>query len=302
MTTVNVTKASGGQERYEESKLRHSLAPRNATKWPPEARGIPQGLASAGAGEQIIDHIAGAVSEMLHDGISTQKIYKEAFRLLRNYSDRSAGRYKLKEAILELGPTGYPFEKFVGELLSRLGYQTQTGIVVEGNCVSHEIDVIAEKDKEHLMIECKFHNRKGHKCNVKVPLYIQSRFKDVETKWSTRPGHENKYHRGWVVTNTRFTDDALQYGKCIGLKLLSWDYPKNEGLKDLIGRVNLHPITCLSTLTKEEKQLLLGKNVVFCMQLCEDEKVLNHIGLNPRKKNQVLKEALDICSVNEKGQ
>jgi len=275
MKSVNVTKASGEQEPYDESKLRHSLA-------------------SAGAGEQIIDHIAGAVSDMLYDGISTQKIYKEAFCLLKNYSDRSVGRYKLKEAILELGPTGYPFEKFVGELLNRLGYTTEVGVIVEGDCVSHEIDVIAEKDKEHFMIECKFHNRKGHTCNVKIPLYIQSRFKDVETNWSSRPGRQYKHHRGWVVTNTRFTDDALQYGTCAGLKLLSWDYPKNEGLKDLISRVNLHPITCLSTLYKEEEQALLNHGVVFCMQLCEDNKVLDRLGLDSRQ----LKEARDICNVN----
>jgi hypothetical protein len=202
---LNVTKASRKLEPYDESKLRHSLA-------------------SAGADEQIINHIAGAVKDMLYEGISTQKIYKEAFRLLRNYSNRSAGRYKLKEALLELGPTGYPFEKFVGELLNRLGYTTEVGVIVAGNCVSHEIDVIAKKNDEHFMIECKFHNRKGHKCNVKIPLYIQSRFKDVETNWSNLPGHENKQHRGWVVTNTRFTVRKLCRTKTaeLGLPQKRW--------------------------------------------------------------------------------
>lgn len=280
MDTINVTKASGEKEPFDENKLRHSLK-------------------SAGADQQIIDRIANAISEILYDGISTQEIYKRAFRLLRQYSDRSAGRYKLKEALLELGPTGYPFEKFVGELLKRLGYHTETGIVVEGNCVSHEIDVIAEKDNKHFMIECKFHNQKGHKCNVKVPLYIQSRFKDVERNWSSQPGHEDKQHQGWVVTNTRFTKDALQYGKCINLKLLSWDYPQNNGLKDLISKVNLHPITCFSTLSKKDKQQLLQQNIVFCQQLCENDKILTSIGLDSRKKNQVLKEAQDICNTNK---
>jgi hypothetical protein len=279
MTPITVTKASGEKESFDENKLRRSLN-------------------SAGANQQIIDRIANAISEILYDGISTQKIYNEAFRLLRQYSDRTAGRYKLKEAILELGPTGYPFERFVGELLSRLGYNTRTGIIVEGNCVSHEIDVIAEKDDEHFMIECKFHNRKGHTCNVKIPLYIQSRFKDVETNWRSLPGHEHKQHRGWVVTNTRFTEDALQYGTCAGLKLLSWDYPKHEGLKDLISEVNLHPITCLSTLHKEEKQFLLERNIVFCMQICEDHKILDPLGLGIRQQNKVLKEARAICNYN----
>ncbi|PAU94275.1 ATPase [Aliifodinibius salipaludis] len=280
MVPITVTKASGEKEPFDENKLRRSLN-------------------SAGADQQIIDRIANAISGILYDGISTQEIYKRAFRLLRQYSDRSAGRYKLKEALLELGPTGYPFEKFVGELLKRLGYHTETGIVVEGNCVSHEIDVIAEKDDKHFMIECKFHNRKGHTCNVKVPLYIQSRFQDVERNWSNQSGHEDKQHQGWVVTNTRFTKDALQYGNCIGLKLLSWDYPQNNGLKDLISQVNLHPVTCLSTLSKKDKQQLLQQNVIFCQQLCENDKILTSIGLDNRKKNQVLKEAQDICNVNK---
>lgn len=278
MAPITVTKASGEKEPFDEKKLRRSLA-------------------SAGANDQIINQIAEGISDILYNGISTQKIYKEAFRLLRNYSNRFAGRYKLKEAILELGPTGYPFEKFVGELLKRLGYQTETGIMVNGNCVSHEIDVIAEKDDKHFMIECKFHNRKGHKCNVKVSLYIQSRFKDVERNWSSQPGHEDKQHQGWVVTNTRFTTDALQYGKCVGLKLLSWDYPENNGLKDLINHINLHPITSLSTLSNQKKKLLLEQNVVFCKQICEDKQVLKSIGLNNRKVNEVFKEAMDICNV-----
>lgn len=282
MGTVAVTKASGEKEPYNENKLRSSLA-------------------NAGADRQIIEQITRTIEDILYDGIPTKKIYKEAFRLLRQHSNHSAGRYKLKEAILELGPTGYPFEKFVGELLSRLGYSTQTGIIVEGDCVSHEIDVVAEKDDEYFMIECKFHNRKGHKCNVKIPLYIQSRFKDVEKNWSSQPRHEDKRHRGWVVTNTRFTKDARDYGECVGLRLLSWDYPEQNGLKDLIGRVNLHPITSLSRLSKKEKQQLLEKDVVFCLQLCEDEQILSSIGMDNRKKNRILKEAQDICKTNEVG-
>lgn len=279
MSVINVTKASGELEPYDESKLRKSLR-------------------SAGAGKQLVDYIARSINEMLVEGISTRKLYREAFRLLRQHSTRTAGRYKLKEAIFELGPTGYPFERFIAELLNRQGYVTQTGQIIEGNCVSHEVDVLAEKDGEHFLVECKFHNRKDHKCNVKVPLYIQSRFLDVKRKWSRLPGHENKNHYGWVVTNTRFTEDARQYGNCIGLKLLSWDYPQNMGLKDLISRVNLHPITCLSSLEDKHKQELLEMNVVFCLQLVEYDKALNSLDLDDQKKREVLKEADAISRFN----
>ena len=80
--------------------------------------------------------------------------------------------------------------------------------------------------------------------------------------------------------------------------MLSWDYPQKEGLKDLIHRVNLHPITSILTLTKQEKQQLLERDIIFCMQLCEDEKILEPLGLHARKKKKVLKEAQEICSIN----
>lgn len=277
MAPVHVTKYSGETEEYDESKLRQSLR-------------------SAGADSVLVDYISGEIQNMLYEGISTQKIYKEAFRLLKSESQRSAGRYKLKEALFELGPSGYPFERFIAELLNRLGYQTEVGVIVQGDCVSHEIDVIAQKDDSYLLVECKFHNRNENRCNVKVPLYIQSRFQDVKRNWSSLPGHKNKTHKGWVVTNTRFTSDAEKYGHCIGLELLSWDYPKNSGLKDLIGRMNLHPVTCLSSLTKEEKTRLLKHNIIFCRQLCEDKNRMKSAGINPRNVNSIAKEAEEICN------
>ncbi len=281
MGSVNVTKASGGTEPYDESKLRQSLA-------------------GAGADQEIIDRIADTVDQMLYDGISTQKLYREAFRLLKQHSNRFAGRYKLKEALFELGPTGYPFEKFTAELLKRLGYTTEVGQIIEGNCVSHEVDVVAEKGDDFFIVECKFHNRKDHKCNVQVPLYIQSRFEDVKRKWSRKPGHKGKNHHGWVVTNTRFTNDAQQYGKCIGLNLLSWDYPENKGLKDLISRVNLHPVTCLSTLSSDEKKKFLEQDIIFCQQLAEDKSVLDEMGWDSRKSGNIYREAKAIATFNNK--
>jgi len=277
ITPINVTKASGEQEHFDESKLRRSLR-------------------NAGASDPVIDSITQSVKDLLVDGISTRKIYREAFRQLRAESQRVAGRYKLKEAILELGPTGFPFERFVAEILNRVGYKTEVGVKVQGDCVTHEIDVIAVKDDHYYMVECKFHNKKENTCNVHIPLYIQSRFLDVKNNWTRQPGHAGKEHTGYVVTNTRFTQDALTYGECIGLNLLSWDYPKNNGLKDVISRLNLHPITCLSALTKAEKALLTDKGIVLTVQLYENKNALNEIGMDQRKVNRVIKEAKAICS------
>jgi len=279
MSAVNVTKASGEKEPYDESKLRASLA-------------------NAGAQKELINEISQSITEILYEGIATKKIYREAFRQLKSASQKSAGRYKLKEAILELGPTGFPFEKFVAELLRQMGYQTEVGVTVQGDCVTHEVDVLATKGNEYFMIECKFHNRKENTCNVKVPLYIQSRFLDLKKNLSSLPGHEYKKHIGWIVTNTRFTIDAVQYGECVGLKLLSWDYPLKNGLKDLITRIGLHPVTSLSSINKKEKEMLLEMDVIFCTQLNENPDHLSKIGMDNRKAGRVLKEVTAICNSN----
>lgn len=277
---VNVTKYSGDKEPFNEVKLRQSLQ-------------------SAGANSILTDHIVNQIKGNLYEGISTQKLYKEAFRLLSTNSERSAGRYRLKEALFELGPSGYPFEKFIAELLNRLGYKTDVGITLQGECVAHEIDVIAQNDDAYLLVECKFHNRNENRCNVKVPLYIQSRFQDLKKILGRLPGHKEKIHKGWVVTNTRFTSDAEKYGTCVGLKLLSWDFPRKNGIKDLITYLNLHPVTCLSHLTKEEKRQLLSHDIIFCRQVCEDKKRLEQAGINPRQINRIAKEAKEICNYDE---
>src|SRR5690554_1359610 len=171
------------------------------------------------ASEELIQQIVAQVENQLYDGISTKKIYQTAFKILKAKSRVSASKYKLKKALMELGPSGFPFEKLVGKLFDHEGFATTVGVIVKGNCVEHEVDVIAQKNNKHYMIECKYHNDQGKYCNVKTPLYIHSRFLDVENQWVQLKGHEAKLHKGGVYTNTRFTSDAIQYGKCVGLLL-----------------------------------------------------------------------------------
>ena len=274
---VFITKASGDIEMFDVSKLKHSLE-------------------RSGAREQVIQKIINEVNSILYDGITSKEIYKKAFGLLRNSSRPTAARYKLKKAIMELGPTGFPFEKFVGAILSHQGFIAQVGLTVKGHCVNHEVDVIAEKDTKHFMVECKFHSDQGRFCNVKIPLYIHSRFLDVEKQWQKNPSHETKFHQGWVFTNTRFTTDAIQYGVCAGLGLVGWNYPKKDNLKELIDAFGLHPITSLTTLTSLEKQALLEKDHVLCMDLCNYPDLLGEIGISQIRQKKILQEAHELCN------
>ncbi len=273
---ISITKASGESEPFSSAKLKRSLE-------------------KAGANKDEIDRILKDINSRLYEGISTKKIYRAAFSLLKKDSGHLAAKYQLKQAIMELGPSGYPFEKYIGEILRYQGYKTTVGEIVQGKCVNHEIDVIAELDNHHFMIECKYHNHPGTFSDVKIPLYIQARFKDVEAQWIKLPGHGTKFHQGWVVTNTRFSSDAIQYGNCAGLKLLGWDYPTKGSLKNIIDTLGLYPITCLTTLTKTEKHHLLNRKIVLCKEICDDEQHLIQADINPARIKSVLEEATQLC-------
>ncbi|MCX7551739.1 ATP cone domain-containing protein [Xanthomarina sp. F2636L] len=273
---IEIIKSSGEKVKFSLEKLRASLN-------------------HSGADKELVSQIIDKVRDELYQGISTKEIYNRAFSLLKNKKSYFASKYKLKKAIYELGPTGFPFENFIAAIFTYSGYKAQVGKILQGHCVTHEIDVVAHKNEETTIVECKFHSEEGRNCNVKVPLYIAARFKDVKTHWDSK-SHKSNLNEGWVVTNTRFTEDALQYGKCIGLKLLSWDYPKEDALKDKIDRLGLYPITVSTLLTKREKQFLLSRDVVLCKDLIGDAFYLDHLGVSEVRKERILKEIKQLCN------
>ncbi len=273
---INIVKYSGDVVAFDVDKLINSLRRSQAS-------------------EKLIEQIVAQVQDQLYDGITTKKIYQMAFKMLKGKSRVSASKYKLKKALMELGPSGFPFEKLVGKLLAHEGFSTQVGVIVQGNCVQHEVDVIAQKDNTHYMIECKYHSDQGRFCNVKIPLYIHSRFLDVEKQWERQKGHETKLHKGGVYTNTRFTSDAVQYGKCVELLLTSWDYPIGDGLKDRIDKLGLHPLTALTTLTKAEKTKLLDEGIVLCKELHEKPVLLEKIGIDKKRHKKILEDSEALC-------
>jgi len=275
-STFDVLKSSGEKAKFSIDKLRSSLK-------------------HSGADDKVVQQIVDTVRDELYQGISTNEIYNRAFALLNKKQSVFASKYKLKKAIYELGPTGFPFEKFVASILDYSGYKTEVGKIMSGICVTHEIDVFAEKNGNVSIIECKFHGEEGRNCNVKVPLYIHSRYEDVKQQWEKNKDRSKKMDRGGVVTNTRFTQDAIIYGNCVGLNLLSWDYPKDNGLKDRIDRLGLYPITVLHLLTNREKQFLLSRDVVLCRQLIKDQFFLDHLGISPTRKEKILEEVGMVC-------
>jgi len=274
---IEILKSSGERAKFSLDKLRNSLK-------------------KSGADHNLVEQIVGQVKDELYEGISTNEIYNRAYALLKKGKSVFASKYKLKKSLYELGPTGFPFERFIAAILEYSGYLTSVNEIMNGICVTHEIDVVAEKNGTVTVIECKFHSEEGRNCNVKIPLYIQSRYNDVKAHWATKTKDHRELDKGWVVTNTRFTGDAIAYGKCAGLYLLSWDYPLNDGLKDRIDRLGLYPITVSTLLTNREKQFLLSRDIVLCRQLLKDKFFLDHLGISSARKKKILEEIKQLCN------
>jgi hypothetical protein len=252
-------------------------------------------LMKSGANENIVNDVIASIEKEIYEGISTKKIYKLAFSLLKKASNAHAARYNLRTAIELLGPAGFFFEKYISRLFITEGYQTKTNLTLQGKCISHEIDVIIKKDNAIAMVECKFHERRESNSDVKVPLYILSRFNDLKDKHHQIFSNKDAISKCWIITNNRFTADAVIFATCSNLNLLSWDYPNNNNLRTKIDTNNLYPITCLTTLSIAEKNKLLILDIIMVKEIINNAESLEKIGLSENRIKNALKEASELC-------
>lgn len=257
---------------------------------------LKQSLLNAGASIETVLHIVSDIEKWISPGVSSKQIYTRAFSFLRREKKTSTIRYKLKQAILELGPTGYPFEILIGQLFEQKGFATEVGVVVNGRCITHEMDVIATKNNSQYLVECKYHKDQGKNVSIQVPLYVRSRVNDIIDTRKELPEYRDFSFTGWVITNTSFSNDSIHYSKCSNLQLLAWSYPFGNGLKDMIEKLKIYPITILSNLNKNEKQYLLEKGIVSCPQLLKNQDELKYFEFNYKKLMTLIKELEEVCS------
>jgi len=268
-----ITKLNGEQEPFNESKLDASLK-------------------RVGASASVREHIIKQTLSQLHEGMTTQEIYEQAFEHLRTKEVHPvAARYSVKRAVLDLGPSGFPFEQFVSRVVETIGYtKVQTGVATQGKCAPHEVDIIAEHNGKKMAAELKFHNSLGIKTDLKVVLYVKARFDDLSNTGDT-------IDEGWLITNTRFTKNVIRFANCSGMHLLGWDYPRGRGLEVLIDEAGVHPLTALTSLTNFEKKAYLDDNIVLCRQIPSSDDDLKKYGITGERTNTVRNEIHKLCAL-----
>ncbi len=252
-------------------------------------------LRRAGATTHTAERIRHTIESSIAAGMPTQEIYKRAFQMLRHDARPAAARYSLRRALFEFGPSGHPFENYVSELFKKEGWEVEYRRVIPGKCVSHEVDVYAKRNGEYLAAELKYHNDPGYKTDVKVALYVKARFDDI---WQCDPSAGNicPVDHGFLITNTKFTRDAVQFAKCSGIQLLGWSYPAEGNLYDRIVATGLYPVTALTMLKKTEKRLLIDQGIVTCEQVRDNKDVLRALSIAPERIGRILAEANTLCN------
>jgi hypothetical protein len=268
---IQITKSDGTKQIFEEEKLVNSLR-------------------KVGTSAEAIDEVVDEVEKTMYDGISTTDIYHRAFELLRKKSHHIAAKYSIRRAMMDLGPDGFPFEKFVAKIFRVWGYETVTDQNLMGSCVEHEVDVVAWNENDMAMVEAKYHNEFTLKSDLKVALYVKARFDDLADKGFQYGGKERKLTERYLFTNTKFTDKAIAYGNCSGLKLIGWNFPEKGNMHDIIGQNGLHPITCVTTLTRDQKRDLIGRDILTCVDVIGKPQCLAEIGIRPELREDILTE------------
>lgn len=268
-----IRKASGELEEYNPEKVRRAVL-------------------RSGASEELASEILDQLNDKLYEGITTKEIFRIVHQLLHMERPSLASRYDLKGAIMRLGPEGFAFETYVGEILREYGYSTKVRQHVMGVCVIHEIDVIVESSDGRLSaVECKYHNTKGLNTGLKEAMYTYARLLDLNEGCDL--GHCPHFDEIWLVTNTRFSPEAIQYAQCKNLKLLGWRFPPENTLEFMIESKGLYPVTILKTVDKRSKLRLFSANMILAKDLVNNDFSLlsTKTGISRNKLKEIVAEA-----------
>lgn len=268
---IRITKSDGTTQLFEEEKLVSSLK-------------------RVGAMPEVIDDIVDEVEKEMWECMPTADIYHRAFELLKKHSAPVAVRYSIRRAMFELGPEGFPFEKLVARIFKLWGYEAVTDQTLLGTCVEHEVDVVAWKDHDLAMAEVKFHNDFGLKSDLKVSLYVKARFDDLSDTEYEYGGIKRKLTDRFLFTNTKFTEVAVQYGTCRGLNMISWNYPHDKSLHKIIEQNGLYPVTCLTSVSHQQKKDLIAAGIITCADITKNPGVLKVVGVHPEAAKVVMSE------------
>lgn len=272
MGELRITKSSGTQTLFDAERIRSSVL-------------------RVGVSPTEAERILGDVHARVRPGMSTQEIFAFVQEALARHNHGAADRYRLREALFRLGPSGFHFEQYIAALLQAMGYQSSLPEEYQGACVMHEVDVEASKGGRHFAIEAKFRNSVRDLVHLKDVMASYARYIDLLD--GAALGHCPRFDEFWILTNNQFTDRGMQFGRCKGLRLIGWKYPKGQGLAYWIDSLQLYPVTVLHDMTERELAACAQANIMLCRDLCtrDVDEVARRTGLSRSRVEELAERA-----------
>jgi len=245
---IRVRKADGALEPYDGSKVLRTA--------------LRMGLSRSRA-EELVQEI----SSKVYDGIPTREILSLIREVACRLRPELSHLKDLREAISEMRPKP-DFEEYVRIVLRAAGYMVEPGRVLEGRCVDHEIDGIAFRDDEVLIVEVKHHVNPHSYTGLETVLELWAALEDLREGY--RLGfHSYPFTSAILVCNTKISAHAERYARCKGIRYMAWNYPRALALRDLIHAHQIYPITMIKTISEAQAAKLGDRGIVAIHQLRE---------------------------------
>jgi len=262
---IYVTKADGSKQLFDKQKIINTCLRLQAT--PQQAQSI-----------------ADRIEARVYDGIPTRKILQMIFQYMEKYRPAIGHQIDLKQAIAMLRSRP-DFEIFISKIFEALGYKVDTNLIIQGKCIEHEIDIVARKEQETILIEVKHHVNHHTYSGLDVFLQLNSTLEDLREGYEV--GKNNiKFDKAILICNTKVSEHAKKYALCRGLEFIAWKFPPDRGLERIIEELKLYPITFLREIDRDEIYKLADAGIVTLRQLLEDvNKISGKSGIS---KNRIL--------------
>ena len=251
----------------------------------------------AGASKDLAQKVALEIEKGIYPGSKTSEIFKQVNQLLKKEDERSSLRFSLREAMRKLGPSGFPFEKYIGDIFSAHGYAVSLNRKIKGKFAIHEIDFLARNEKVLYIGECKYRIFPGERVDLAILLAFYAKFLDLKNgNYFNLP--KNVVLKPIMVTNAKFSSQAIRYANGVGIKLLGWKHPPNQGLESMIEAEQLYPITILPSFkgylmeSCSQAKLMLAKDILEK----NPQQIAKIIGVEKNKILSLINEARTLLS------
>lgn len=247
---VFVTKADGSKQLFDREK-------------------VVQTCLRMGADRQVAEKVAMQVERRLYEGITTREILQLIFRLMRKPKPATRHLFDLRRGIglMESKPE---FEVFIQEILAHSGFEVKPNTILRGLCGEHEADAIAAKNGLTYFVEAKHHANYHALTGLDESRIARAILEDV-TEGYQQGVTKIKIDKAVIVTNTRYSTHALNYGSCRGIVQIGWTSPEGSGLREVIEKHKLYPLSCIRGVSVETRLRLVNAGIVLIKQVLEHD-------------------------------